>query len=77
MKTSLLALALAFTPLIHATCLQDGELDIINQLDPEKALEFLVDKEKLLNDKTCADTAEGIDFDALKDNVESIIKGEN
>lgn len=78
MKTSILALALAFTPLIHATCLQEGELDLINELSPDQALEFLVDKEKLLNSKTCADTAEGIDFDAireLKANVKTILKG--
>lgn len=78
MKTSILALALAFTPLIHATCLQEGELDLINELSPDQALEFLVDKEKLLNSKTCADTAEGIDFDTireLKTNVKTILKG--
>lgn len=63
---------------VQATCLQDGELDLINQLDPEQAREFLIDKEKLLNSKTCADTAEGIDFDnirEMKENVETILKG--
>lgn len=61
---------------VNATCLSDSELETVNSLSPDQALEFMVNVEQLKADKTCS-IAEGIDFDTIKENIESIVKGDN
>lgn len=71
----LLFLSLLIIVDANATCLQDGELELVTSLSPDEAQEFMINKADLLNDKKCADTAEGIDFSALKESIDSINKG--